>query len=100
MCEIVKLQYLVHMEEHKKSSRNNKCKISVTTCDEEFEYPKDLIPYHTFRVISNTSSTLTDKPPTEIYANRFKNKVTCKTRFGYYLKFLIPEAMKVLESTE
>ena len=46
------------------------------------------------------NETLTDKPPTEIYANRFKNKVTCKTRFGYYLKFLIPEAMKVLGSTE
>ena len=53
-----------------------------------------------FEYIFKMNETLTDKLPTEIYANRFKNKVTCKTRFGYYLKFLIPEAMKVLGSTE
>ena len=39
-------------------------------------------------------------PSNKIYVNKIENRVTFKIRNGYYLGFLTPETMKLLESTE
>ena len=35
-----------------------------------------------------------------MYINRIENRITFKIKNGYYLKFLTPETMKLLGSTE
>ena len=35
-----------------------------------------------------------------MYVNRIKNRITFKTKSGYYLELLTPETMKLLGSTE
>ena len=35
-----------------------------------------------------------------IYINKTKNRITFKIKTGYYLKLLIPETTKLLESTK
>ena len=41
-----------------------------------------------------------DKPLTQIYVNKIKNRITFKIKDGYSLELLRPETMKLLESTE
>ena len=35
-----------------------------------------------------------------MYINRIENRITFKIKNGYYLEFITPETMKLLESTE
>ena len=35
-----------------------------------------------------------------IYINKIENRITFKTKAGYYLELLIPETMKLLGSTK
>ena len=35
-----------------------------------------------------------------VYVNKIENKITFKTKTGYYLKFVTPEMIKLLESTK
>ena len=41
-----------------------------------------------------------DNPPIRIYVNRIENRITFKTKSGYYLELLTPETMKLLGSAE
>ena len=34
-----------------------------------------------------------------MYVNKIENRITFKIKTGYYLEFLTPETMKLLEST-
>ena len=41
-----------------------------------------------------------DKPLTQIYVNKIKNRITFKIKDGYSLQLLTPETMKLLGSTK
>ena len=41
-----------------------------------------------------------NNPSIRIYVNKIENRITFKIKTGYYLKFLTPETMKLLGSTE
>ena len=41
----------------------------------------------------------TDSPSIRIYLNKIENRITFKTKTGYYLELLTPETKKLLEST-
>ena len=82
----------------KSSYKNNKFKISAPTWSEEFKLPdgsysiSDIQDY--FENILKKHSENVDNPSIKIYANKIENRVTFK------IKNLMPEAMKLLGSTE
>ena len=41
-----------------------------------------------------------DHPLIRIYVNQTENRITFKTKTGYYLELLTPETMKLLERSE
>ena len=43
---------------------------------------------------------MTNNPPIRIYVNKIENKITFTIKTTYYLKFLTPETIKLLESTQ
>ena len=57
----------------------------------------DLILFHTFKIILNTSSkkheTIADNPPVQIYVNKIKDRVSFKTKTDYNLELLSKETM-------
>ena len=75
-----------------KSYKNNKFKISALTWKEEFELPdgsysvSDIQDYFEYIL--------------RIYIIKIANRITFKTKTGYYLKLLIPKTMKLLGSTK
>ena len=50
--------------------------------------------------IFKKNSENVDNPPIRIYVNRIENRITFKTKSGYYLELLITETMKLLGSDE
>ena len=88
----------------KSSYNNNKFTISAPTWNEEFELPdgsysiSDIQDY--FEYILKKHSESVDNPSIRIYVNRIENRITFKTKNGYYLELLTPETMKLLGSTE
>ena len=92
------------MEKYKKSYKNNKFKISPLTRNEEFELPdgscsvSDIQDYFEY-ILKNMEKRL-DKPLIRIYVNKIENRITFKTKTGYYLEFLMPETMKLPGSTK
>ena len=88
----------------KKSYKNNKFKISVPTWNEEFELPDwsysvpDIQDY--FEYIPKKHGEKTVNPSIKICINKIENRVTFKTKTGYYLERLTPETMKLLGSTK
>ena len=88
----------------KSSYNNNKFKISAPTWSEEFELPNgsysvsDIQDY--FEYILKKDSESVDNPSIRMYINRIENRITFKTKNGYYLELLTPETMKLLGSTE
>ena len=92
------------MEKHKSSYNNNTFKISAPTWSEEFKltdgsYLISDIQYY-FQYILKKYSESADNPSVKIYVNKIKNRVTFKTKNGYYLELLTPETMKLLKSSE
>ena len=53
-----------------------------------------------FWVYNQKHGKLTNNPPIRIYVNKIENKITFTIKTKYYLKFLTPETMKLLESTQ
>ena len=50
-----------------------------------------------FRVnYRNTPNSGNSNPPLRIYVNKTENRITFKTKTGYYLEILRPETMKLL----
>ena len=88
----------------KSSYNNNKFKISAPTWNDEFELPdgsysiSDIQDY--FEYILKNHGESVDKPSVQIYVNKIENWVTFKIKNGYSLEILMPETMKLLESTE
>ena len=85
------------------SDKNNKLKISTPTQNDKFELPdgsysvSDIQNY--FEYIIKKHETVTHNHPIRIYVNKIENRIAFKVRAGYYLDRLIPEAMKLLGST-
>ena len=88
----------------KSSYNNNKFKISAPTWSEEFGLPdrsysvSDIQDY--FECILKKQSESVDNPSIRMYINRIENRITFKIKSEYYFELLIPETMKLLESTE
>ena len=88
----------------KSSYNNNKFKISAPTWSEEFKLPdgsysvSDIQDY--FEYILKKHSQSVDNPSIRIYVNKIENRITFKTKNGYYLELLTQETMKLLGSTE
>ena len=53
-----------------------------------------------FWVYNQKHGKLTNNPPIRIYVNKIENKITFTIKTKYYLKFLTPETIKLLESTQ
>ena len=87
----------------KSSYNNNKFKISAPTWSEELKLPdgsysvSDIQDY--FEYILKKHSESVDNPSIRIYVNKIENRITFKTKNGYYLELLTPETMKLLGST-
>ena len=85
----------------KKSYKNNQFKISVPTCNKEFELHdisysvSDIQDY--FEHILIKQGEKADNPSIR---NKIENRITLKIKTGYYLKHLTPETMKLLGSTK
>ena len=66
----------------------------------------DHILYQTFKIISSDEclikkhEKLTDSPPVRIYVNKIESRITFKIKRGFYLEFLTPETMKLLEGSK
>ena len=92
------------MEKHKKLYNNNKFKISAPTWSDEFKLPdrsysiSDIQDY--FEYILKKHSENINNPLIKIYVNKIENRVTFKTKNGYYFELLTPETMKLLGSAE
>ena len=88
----------------KSSYNNHNFKISAPTWSDEFELPdgsysiSDIQDY--FGYIFKKHSGNVDNPSIRIYVNKIENRITFKTKNGYYLELLTPETMKLLRSTE
>ena len=44
--------------------------------------------------------TVTDNPSIMIYVNKIESRITFQIKTGYYFNLLMPETMKLLESTK
>ena len=53
-----------------------------------------------FEYILKKHSETVDNPSIRIYVNKIENRITFKTKRGYYLELLPPKTMKLLGSTE
>ena len=53
-----------------------------------------------FRVYHQKIRENDGNPPIRIYVNKIENRITFRTKTGYYLEYLTPETMKLLGSTE
>ena len=88
----------------KSSYNNHNFKISAPTWSDEFELPdgsysiSDIQDY--FGYIFKKHNGNVDNPSIRIYVNKIENRITFKTKNGYYLELLTPETMKLLRSTE
>ena len=87
----------------KMSYKNNNFEVSPPTWNEEFKLPDELCSVSDiqeyFDYIIKKHETVTDNPLIRIYVNK-ENRTTFKIKTGYYLEFLTPETIKLLESTK
>ena len=83
--------------------KTNEFKISALTWNNKFELPdgsysvsdnQDYFEYIFKKYWEKTEN------PLRIYINKIENRITFKTKTGYYLELLTPEKMKLLESTK
>ena len=88
----------------KSSYNNNKFKISAPTWNEEFELPdgsysiSDIQDY--FEYILKKHSENVDNSSVRVYVNKIENRITFKSKSGYYLELLTPETVKLFGSDE
>ena len=75
------------LQVNKRSYKNNTFKISVQTGYEELpdrSYSvSDIQDY--FKYIIKKHEAVSDNPPIRIYVNQIQNRVTFRTKTGYYL---------------
>ena len=53
-----------------------------------------------FEYITKKHETMTNDPPIRICVNKIEHRIMFRIKTGYYLKLLMPEAMKLLRHTE
>ena len=87
---------------NKKSSyNNNKLKISAPTWSDKFELPDGSYSMSDiqdcFEYILENHSENVDNLSIRIYVNKIENRITFKTKSGYYLELLTPETIKLLK---
>ena len=88
----------------KSSCKNNKFKILAPTWSDGFRLPdrsysiSDVQVY--FEYFFKKQGENTDNPSIRIYVNNIEDRITFKTKTGYYLQLLKAETMKLLGSTE
>ena len=68
-------------------------------------YQTDHILYRIFKIIFSVSKKKkhgekTDNPWIRIYMDKIENRITFKTKTGYYIELLNPETMKLLGRTK
>ena len=86
------------------TSKNNKFKISAPKWNKRFELPDgsysvlDIKVY--FEYIIKKHNTGTDNPPIRISVNKIENRITLRIKTGYFVLFLTPQKIKLLESTK
>ena len=86
----------------KSSYNNNKFKISPPTWSEEFKLPdgsysvQDIQDH--FEYILKKHRESVDNPSIRIYVNKIENRITFKTKNGYYLELLTLKTMKLFGS--
>ena len=86
----------------KSSYNNNKFKISAPTWSEEFKLPdgsysvQDIQDH--FEYILKKHRESVDNPSIRIYVNKIENRITFKTKNGYYLELLTLKTMKLFGS--
>ena len=87
-------------EKIKKLHKSNKFNITAPTWNEKFDLPdgsysvSDIEDF--FKFIIKMHEKFTDNHPNKIYINRRENRITFKTKTGYYLKLLTPETINYL----
>ena len=95
---------IYYMWKNKKSSYNNKFKISVPASNDIFELPDGLYSVSNiqdyFEYILKKRGENTDKPSVQICVYKIENRVIFKIKNGYSFELLTPETMKLLGSTE
>ena len=88
----------------KKSDKNTKLKISAPTWNGELALPdgsysiSDIQDY--FEYILKKHGEEIVNPSIRIYTNKIENRITFKTKTGYYLELLTSEKMKLSGSTK
>ena len=88
----------------KKSFEKSKFKISPPTWNGEFELPdgsysiSDIGDY--FEYMFKKYGEKTVNPSRRAYINKIVNRITIKSKTGYYLELLTPETVKLLGSTK
>ena len=98
------LAFFKNQKNIKKSYKNNLFKTSAPTWNEEIELPdesysvSDIQDYLKYILLKH--ETVTHNPSIKIYVNKTENRITFKTKTGYYLELLMPEIMKLLGSTK
>ena len=66
-------------------------------------YLMDHILYQLFMIVLDIFKKHGEKtvnPSIRIYINKTEDRITFKIKTGYYIEFLTPETMKLLESTK
>ena len=88
----------------KRSNKNNKSKIYASRLNEKFKLSdgsysvSDIQDY--FGYIIKKYKTVTYNSPVRIQVNKIENRITFKTKKGFFLQFLTPETMKLLGRTK
>ena len=88
----------------KRSNKNNKSKIYASRLNEKFKLSdgsysvSDIQDY--FGYIIKKHKTVTYNSPVRIQVNKIENRITFKTKKGFFLQFLTPETMKLLGRTK
>ena len=88
----------------KRSNKNNKSKIYASRLNEKFKLSdgsysvSDIQDY--FGYIIKKHKTVTYNSPVKIQVNKIENRITFKTKKGFFLQFLTPETMKLLGRTK
>ena len=83
---------------------SNKRKNSASTWNAAFDllnesyWISDIQFY--FEFVIQKHETSTENAPTQIYPNKFKNRIAFKIQMGYKLELLTTETMRLLESTK
>ena len=100
----IQFEHLLLLKKHQVRNNNNKFEISAPIWNDTFDLPDvfysiaDIQDY--FGFIIKKHKTLTENLPVQICANKIKNIIIFKIKYGYKLELLTPETMRLLGSTK